>query len=298
MYLELMNFFNENIGPYPYEQYTVIQGGDGGMEYAMCTLITGQRKYGSLLGVTAHELAHSWFQFVLAFNEAKHGWMDEGFTTYISTLAENELSSNPKENPLSRLYSSYTGFALTEYEQPMTTHSDRYAINSAYSVATYVKGAVFLAQLGYVIGEDNLKATIKKFFKDFAFKHPKPMDIIRTAEKITDLELDWYLTDFAQTTNKIDYGVKSINGTTVELERIGLMPMPIDIRVTYLDGTTEDFYIPLQMMRGEKPTSATIIKDWAWAYPTYTFETNKSISSVEIDPSNMMADVNKENNKK
>ena len=66
------------LGPYPYKQYTVIQGGDGGMEYAMCTLITGERKFGSLVGVTAHELAHSWFQFVLAFNEAKYGWMDEG----------------------------------------------------------------------------------------------------------------------------------------------------------------------------------------------------------------------------
>src|SRR5690606_41066796 len=63
------------IGQYPYEQYSVIQGGDGGMEYAMCTMITGEREFDSLFGVTAHELAHSWFQFVLAFNESKHGWM-------------------------------------------------------------------------------------------------------------------------------------------------------------------------------------------------------------------------------
>ena len=64
----------------------VIQGGDGGMEYAMCTLITGGRKFGSLVGVTAHELAHSWFQFLLATNETKHEWMDEGFTTFIFRL--------------------------------------------------------------------------------------------------------------------------------------------------------------------------------------------------------------------
>ncbi|TYA74200.1 M1 family metallopeptidase [Seonamhaeicola marinus] len=294
----LMKFFNEHIGPYPYKQYTVIQGGDGGMEYAMCTLITGQRKFGSLVGVTAHELAHSWFQFVLAFNEAKHAWMDEGFTTYISTLAENELSNNPKDNPLSRLYSSYIGFASTELEQPMTTHSDRYAYNSAYSVATYVKGAVFIAQLGYVIGEDNLDLTIKKFFDDYKFTHPKPLDIIRTAELVSGLELDWYLTDFTQTINTIDYGVKSIEGNTITLERVGLMPMPIDLQVTYKDGSKEDFYIPLQMMRGEKPTSATIIKDWAWAYPEYTFKTSKEVQSVQIDPTNMMADVNKRNNKK
>ncbi|HBC04928.1 MAG TPA: peptidase M1, partial [Aequorivita sp.] len=73
----LMEFFNEQIGEYPYEQYSVIQGGDGGMEYAMSTMITGKREFGSLVGVTAHELAHSWFQFVLATNESKHEWMDE-----------------------------------------------------------------------------------------------------------------------------------------------------------------------------------------------------------------------------
>ena len=294
---KLMAFFSENVGKYPYDQYSVIQGGDGGMEYAMSTLITGKRSYGSLVGVTAHELAHTWFQFLLATNEAKHEWMDEGFTSYISALAMNSLREEPRENPLEGSYRGYIRLANSEFEQPLTTHADRYALNGAYSTAAYSKGSVFLAQLGYVIGEENLKKTIKKYFNDFAFKHPKPLDIVRTAERITDFELDWYLIDFGQTTNTIDYAVKAVEGSSVTLERIGLMPMPIDVRVTYSDGSSEDFYIPLQMMRGEKPTSATIIKDWAWAMPTYTFKTSKSISSVEIDPSQMMADVKRDNNK-
>ncbi|MTE27160.1 M1 family metallopeptidase [Winogradskyella ouciana] len=293
---KLMDFFSENIGEYPYDQYSVIQGGDGGMEYAMCTLITGQRSYGSLLGVTAHELAHTWFQFLLATNEAKHEWMDEGFTSYISNLAENELNETKKDNPQAGSYRNYIGLANSGYEQPLTTHADRYAYNQVYGAAAYSKGAVFMAQLGYVIGEDNLKKTIKKYYDDFAFKHPKPMDFIRTAERVTDFELDWYLIDFGQTTNTIDYAVKSVEGKSITLERIGLMPMPIDLSVTYTDGSTEEFYIPLQMMRGEKPTSATIIDDWAWAIPTYTFEANKAVKSVEIDPSQMMADVKRENN--
>ena len=294
---KLMTFFSENVGKYPYDQYSVIQGGDGGMEYAMSTLITGKRSYGSLVGVTAHELAHTWFQFLLATNEAKHEWMDEGFTSYISALAMNSLREEPRENPLGGSYRGYIRLANSEFEQPLTTHADRYALNGAYSTAAYSKGSVFLAQLGYVIGEENLKKTIKKYFNDFAFKHPKPLDIVRTAERITDFELDWYLIDFGQTTNTIDYAVKAVDGNSVTIERIGLMPMPIDVRVTYSDGSSEDFYIPLQMMRGEKPTSATIIKDWAWAMPTYTFKTSKSISSVEIDPSQMMADVKRDNNK-
>ena len=98
-----MQYFNKALGPYPYDQYSVVQGGDGGMEYAMLTLITGGRKFRSLFGVTAHELAHSWFQHVLATNETKHEWMDEGFTSFISTLAENEILNEGKDFPLRRL---------------------------------------------------------------------------------------------------------------------------------------------------------------------------------------------------
>jgi hypothetical protein len=293
---KLMTFFSENVGQYPYEQYSVIQGGDGGMEYAMCTLITGQRNFGSLVGVTAHEMAHTWFQFLLASNEAKHEWMDEGFTSYISSLAMNSLREEKRENPLAGSYRGYIGLANSGVEQPLTTHADRYALNGAYGAAAYSKGAVFLAQLGYIIGEENLKTTIKKYFNDFAFKHPKPLDIVRTAERVTDLELDWYLIDFGQTTNTIDYSVKSVEDNTITLERIGLMPMPIDLTVTYTDDSKEEFYIPLQMMRGEKPTSATIIKDWAWAMPTYSFKAKKTVKSVEIDNSQMMADVDRTNN--
>ena len=295
--VELMQYFSEHIGTYPYKQYSVIQGGDGGMEYAMCTLITGNRSFGSLVGVTAHELAHTWFQFLLATNEAKHEWMDEGFTSYISDYAMNEVMDEGKENPTSGAYRSYLFLAKSGKEQPLTTHADRYNYNQAYGIAAYSKGEVFLSQLGYIIGEENLKTTLKKYFNDFAFKHPKPLDIIRTAEKVTDFELDWYLIDFAQTTNTIDYAVDSITDKTVSLKRIGIMPMPIDLTVTYTDGTTEDFYVPLQMMRGEKPTEATIISDWAWANPSYTFEVTKAVKSVEIDPKQWVADIDRDNNK-
>jgi hypothetical protein len=295
--VELMQYFSENVGKYPYDQYSVIQGGDGGMEYAMCTLITGERSYGSLVGVTAHEMAHTWFQFLLATNEAKHEWMDEGFTSYISDYAMNVVMDENKENPTANAYRGYLFLVKSGKEQPLTTHADRYEYNQAYGISAYSKGEVFLAQLGYVIGEDNLKKTIKKYFNDFAFKHPRPIDIIRSAEKVTDFELDWYLIDFAQTTNTIDYGVKSIEDKTISLERIGLMPMPIDLTVTYTDGSTEDFYLPLQMMRGEKPTSANIIPDWAWANPNYSFDVSKAVKSVNIDPNQWMADVNRDNNK-
>lgn len=304
---ELMQFFNDNIGQYPYEQYSVIQGGDGGMEYAMSTMITGEREFGSLVGVTAHELAHSWFQFVLATNELKHEWMDEGFTTYISSEAMNYVMKENKTNPHAGSYRGYYFMANSGEEQPQTTHSDRYATNRSYGINSYSKGAVFLVQLGYIIGPENLSKTLKRYFEDFKFKHPTPNDFIRTAEKVSGFELDWYLTDWTMTTNTIDYGIKTVENvgknSKITLERIGLMPMPIDLYVTYEDGSQELFYIPLRMMWGIKPNPFTelkrsVLEDWAWAYPTYTFEikNGKKIKNMIIDATQRMADVNPENN--
>ena len=303
---ELLAYFESNIGKYPYKQYSVIQGGDGGMEYGMCTLITGRRSFESLVGVTAHELAHSWFHFILATNELKHEWMDEGFASYVAAFAKDEVLDDRRINPNEDSYTSYFELVATGLEQPQSTHADRYRYNFAYSDAAYSKGVVFLAQLGYVIGKENLNRTLKRYYSEWKFKHPTPNDFIRVAEKVSGLELDWYLIDWTKTTNTIDYGINSVSdfgsGSQVILERIGLMPMPIDVLVEYKNGDEDHLYIPLRMMRGEKPAEhdgRRTLDDWAWSYPGYVFsleQPKENIKKITIDPYDLMADINKSNN--
>jgi len=302
---EIMQYYSKNVGKYPYEQYSVIQGGDGGMEYGMCTLITGERSFESLLGVTAHEIGHTWFQFLMASNESKHPWLDEGFAEYTCTLIENTILGVETSEPMKRHFNRYFELALSGIEQPMSTHADRFAYNNSYSISTYSKGALVLAQLRYIIGEENFWDTLKKYYNDWAFKHPTPNNFIRCAEKISGLELEWFLTDWTQTTNTIDYGVKNavaLEGQTVIiLERMGLMPMPVEVQLLMKDGSKKEYYIPLQMMRGEKPlrNNETLLKDWAWAYPEYRFSVDvnlENIESITIDVNKETADINKENN--
>ena len=305
---EAMKFFSNNVGKYPYKQYSVVQGGDGGMEYAMSTLITGEREFGSLVGVMVHEMAHSWFQHVLATNESEHEWMDEGFTSFISSLCMNQIMEQNKQNPFEGSYRGYYALVNSGLEMPQSTHADRYTTNFAYGVSAYSKGSIFLSQLGYVIGQDKLMETIQKYFEDFKFKHPVPNDIKRTAEKVSGMELNWYLTDWTQTTNTIDYGIKSVDAdgenTKVTMERIGEMPMPLDILVVGKDGTQKTYYVPLRMMYGEKENpypnlDRTVLEDWPWAYPTYEFTLDMPLENVQaimIDPSQLMADVDGENN--
>ena len=294
----LMKYFNENIGEYPWKQYSIIQGGDGGMEYAMSTLITGGEQYSRLLGTTSHEMAHAWFQHILANNEAKHPWMDEGFASYIDVLAENSVLGKTPKHPFKRSYDSYRRLANSGVEQPQTTHSDRYNYNFAYSVSAYSKGSVFLAQLGYIVGPKTLKKILKRYFNEFKFKHPSPNDFKRVAEKVSDLELEWYLNDWTRTAEKIDYAITYTKGNAV-LERKGLIPMPIELVVTFKDETKKHYYIPTDLMRGVKKelsSSFEILPSWGWASPFYSFPLQKEVVKIEIDPSGLLADVDLKNN--
>jgi hypothetical protein len=304
--VKCFNIMNEKFGRYPYKQYSVVQGGDGGMEYPMATLIMGKQNMSGLVGVTVHEAIHSWFQMLLGTNESKYAWMDEGFTTYAENIVLAELFPG-RPDPQLRSTNGYRSLVKSGLEEPLTTHSDHFNTNRAYSIAAYGKGSVFLNQLNYVIGKDKFEKGIKRYFNEWKYKHPNPTDLKRIMEKESGLELDWYWEDFVGTTKTIDYGIKEVvsnaGKTDVVLHRIGQMPMPLDVVVTYKDGTQENFYIPLEIMRGEKEekrySKTTLLADWGWTYPEYAFTIARNLTDIRqivIDPSQRMADINQEDN--
>ena len=305
---ELMRFFNENIGMYPYNQYSVVQGGDGGMEYSMLTLINSGKEFVPLVSVTSHELAHAWFQGVLATNEMKHEWMDEGSASYFGDLAESYVLGSDFYNSIYSSYFRYISLANSGQEMPQATNANRYKYNRAYESTAYSKGFVFLSQLRYIIGEEAFKKTIKNYYNTYKFTHPLPNDLRRIAEQSSGILLNWYLTDWTQTTNKIDYGISNVKGngkrTTITLNRVGLMPMPLEVLVRFKNGKETIYYIPIDLMRGEKkkPQYAKNwiqIQDWSWAYKEYSFEIDHeldSILSVNINPTGLIADTDGSNN--
>lgn len=307
-------FMNEHFGKYPYDEYAFIQAGDGGMEYPLATLITGNRPLNSLVGVAVHEQLHSWYQMILGTNESLYAWMDEGFTSYAETLVENDLAKQgllpgkqPDERPFDGTYDTYVRLATSGREEPLTTHADYFATNFAYSIAAYVKGAVFLHQLEYIIGKPALDRGLLTYYKTWRFKHPNVNDMIRVFEKESGLELDWYKEGWVNSVNTVDYAVKSVEEgdgkkTKVVIDRLGRIAMPLDVVVTYTNGDQEVFYAPLESMRGEKPAengARNLLPDHRWVDPTYEFELPakmKKVAKVEIDPSGRMADINRDNN--
>ena len=292
----------KTFGAYPYKTYTFIQGGDGGMEYPMATLI---RNAG--VETAIHEWMHSWYQMMMGTNESLYSWMDEGFTDYASTRVMATFR-NTKGFWFNDAYRGYFNLAKSGLEEPASTHADHYNTNYAYGNAAYSKGAVFMSQLGYIVGDSMRDIILLAYYKQWRFKHPNPNDFIRVAEKLSNMELDWYKEYWIYSTKTIDYSIGDINvkdgKTFITVKRMGKMPMPIDVLVTFKDGTQEMHYIPLNLMYGEKPAESaiprTVHTEWKWTQPEYSFETPRNIydiRSIEIDPSQRLADVNRSNNK-
>ena len=288
-------------GAYPYKNYSFIQGGDGGMEYAMATLLKGPG-----IGTAIHEWMHSWYQGLLGTNESLYSWMDEGFTTFAEEKVMFELR-NKQGFDQEDSYESYYNLVRSGYAEPMTTHADHYSSNYAYSINSYSKGAIFIAQLGYITGDKVRDRIMLEYYNKWKFKHPNPNDFIRVAEKVSGMELDWYKEYWVNTIKTIDYAIDSLweeeGKTKIRVRRVGEMPMPIDVRLSFKDGSKELHYMPLNLMYGQKPAEDTtkriVHEEWRWTHPTYVFETSRKfldLSEVEIDPSQRLADIDKRNN--
>lgn len=293
-------YIESTFGAYPYRQYSFMHGGDGGMEYPMATLLYGP-------GAGLHEWLHSWYYGMLGTNESLYPWMDEGFTQYAEERVAAFLTGNTGFAQADN-YAAYFQLVKSNKEEPLTTHADHYNTNFAYSRASYSKGAVFMEQLGYITGAATRDKILLEYYRQWRFKHPNAADFIRIAEKVSDMKLDWYKEYWVNSTKTIDYAFDSLweegGKTKIRLKRNGLMPMPVDLKLTFKDGSSEIHYIPLNLMYGEKPpedaTPRKVYPAWRWTHETYIVESDRRLGDIavaEIDPSQRMADTERQNNR-
>ena len=307
---QFFQLMNATFGRYTYPTYSFIQGGDGGMEYGMCTMILGEaNSLEGLLGLMVHEGGHSWNQQIMAYNESMRPWMDEGFTSYYENLVMHQILP-PKvatANPFVGTLNAYRNFVKRGIEEPAVWFGDHHDNGGAYSFASYVKGELFLVQLGYIMGEQNLSVTMKEFYNTWKLKHPTDRDLMHIAQKVSGMDLKWFQNYWINTTKTIDYGIKEVkydaNSTTVTLINNGTVPMPIDFSILTKDKKVINYQIPLNMTHVWKKKDIygdfTTLNYWPWTQKEYTFTIpyNKSqISTLGIDFSQRLADVNMADN--
>ena len=296
-------YIEKTYGPYPYKQYSFIHGGDGGMEYPMATLLKVPSGW-------MHELMHSWYQGILGTNEEERPWMDEGFAQYAGERVWGYLKNDSIASSIFKTeYDNYFALARSNVQEPLSTPGDFFNTNTSYNSSSYYKGALFVEQLGYIVGADQRDKILLEYYRQWRFKHPNENDFIQVAEKLSHIKLDWYKQFWVYSTKTIDYSIDSLweanSVTNIRLRDVGLMPMPIDVKITFKDGSSEWHYIPLNLMYGEKPPEKNqspriVYPEWKWTHSTYEIQTRKKLTdivSVEIDPSQRMADIDRKNNK-
>ena len=306
-YFQLMN---ATFGRYKWPSYSFIQGGDGGMEYGMCTMILGEATtLEGLCGLMFHEGAHSWYQQMLATNESVRPWMDEGFTQYAEDFVSYRLfpPTESKPNPFADAIRAYVNFTKSGKEEPAVWLADHHDNGTAYTYASYIKGEMFLVQLGYIVGEENLNKIMLKYYDDWAMKHPTERDFIHIAQQISGMDLKWFQHYWINTTKTIDYGIKNVKydpeSTTITLVNKGTVPMPIDFSVLTKDKKVVNYNIPLSLTRTWKSKDIygpfKTLPYWAWTQQEYSFTipySKSQLSAIGIDFSQRLADVNPEDN--
>ena len=60
---------------------------------------------------------------------------------------------------------SYVRFVKSGKEEPAVWLADHHDNGTVYTVASYTKGELFLVELGYIVGEENLSKILKNITK-------------------------------------------------------------------------------------------------------------------------------------
>jgi hypothetical protein len=308
------DYLESRYGAYPYSDFSFIQAGDGGMEYPMATLIKGKRSERGLVGLASHELIHSWFYGVLGNNELLHPWMDEGFTVYAEILMMSEFFPNVDEynieyfNPFSNVAKNYVRSLWLGVEEPLSTHSNHYRSNMGYSLGAYSKGGLFLWQLESIIGREAMDKGWLVYYDKWKFKHPGPKDFIEVMEEVSGIELNWYLEQWVEDVQKINYVITSVgeeDGKTIALiHKKGQAAMPLDIELKLTNGEVFKYHIPLSSMQQSKTMDSAFgyfrtLSPWKENKDHYKMILPGHISEFQqltIDPTGRLVDVVLEDN--
>lgn len=275
---------------YPYPVAVNVASNVGGMEYPAISFCGHKAKAASLWGVTDHEFGHNWFPMIVGSNERLHGWMDEGFNTFInniSTEAFNKGEYNIKYGSKNSLTRALFNPSL---EPVMSSPQNMKERNIGYLV--YYKPAYALELLREeIIGRDRFDLAFRKYISNWAYKHPSPNDFFRTIENETGENLNWFWRGMFQYNWQMDQSISEVRypemdaskGALITVQNLGKLPMPIEVEVTTVSGKKTTVKLPVEIWERNK----------LW---TFKVNTTEQLTEVKLDPRNVYPDSNPENN--
>ncbi len=281
---------SKNWYPYPYEVATNVGGHEGGMEYPGLVFCSYESQNEDLWGVINHEFGHTWFPMIVGSNERVYGWLDEGLNTFINDIADQEFNNG--EYAGDQRFQAMGSVLFNDQMDPLFTRAD--VIHDQYNLAyeAYYKPAYALHVLrNVVLGKDRFDYAFQNYIKTWAYKHPQPWDFFNAMSNASGEDLGWFFKGWFMRNWKNDQGIEEVDyvggdpakGALITLKNYGEMAMPVDLEVTFEDGSSHRKKLPVEIwMTGSKYI--------------YHMESDKKIKEVEIDPDHLVPDANPGNN--
>jgi hypothetical protein len=278
---------------YPYPQISAVEGPVSGMEYPMVTMEARDETREGLYSVLTHETGHMWYPMIVGSDERRYAWMDEGFNTFINIFSEEGYFKRDD----SRRRRGEAMFALMNDQaptaQPVMTYANRYRTEGNLGSLAYIKPAIALFVLrSKVLGPAVFDEAFREYTRRWAFKHPQPDDFFRTIEDVAGVDLAWFWRGWFFTTAALDQAVESVTqkpasgGRTevqVVIRNAGQQVMPVELQLTFADGTTQLYKYPVEIWyKGDRYTAR--------------ITTGQAVTGATVNPDGGFPDVVPQNN--
>ncbi len=281
-------FFSKELPgvPFPYPEITIFNGG-GGMEFPMMVNDGSVSQRSGTVGVTTHEIAHTYFPFYMGTNERKYAWMDEGWAVMLPLEVQKRLADYDPERKAINRYLPYAG---REMDVPMIATTIIYGSNAyrpAYRNAAYGRPAVAYLMLRDLLGEEMFKKALQSYIERWRGKHPMPFDFFYTFNDVSGQNLNWFwkpwFFEFGYPDLALTSARQDDDGVHFLVEKKGKLPIPVKVTFVYEDDSRDSLQYNLSVWKTAEPRLEKF------------FRTNKTVKSLELgDPH--IPDVNKENN--
>jgi hypothetical protein len=274
--------------PYPYPQISAVEGPVSGMEYPMVAMEAKDETKEGLYSVVTHEIGHMWYPMTVGSDERRYAWMDEGFNTFINIFSEEGYfkRDDSKRRKGEAMFALMNDQAPTA--QPIITPANRYRSDGNLGSLAYIKPAMALYFLrAKVLGPEVFDAAFREYTRRWAFRHPQPSDFFRTIENVSGRELDWFWRGWFYTTAALDQAVESVTqgqgGIKVVIRNAGQQVAPVELQLTFADGTTQLLRYPVEVWyKGDRYTAM--------------IPTDKTVVAASVNPDGQFPDINPGNN--
>jgi len=285
-----IEYYSKQWYEYPYPAAVNVASNVGGMEYPGISFCGSKAKNDGLWGVTDHEFGHNWFPMIVGSNERLHGWMDEGFNTFINGLSREAFNNEEYNKTIGSRNKMARAFDSPGLEPIMSTPQNMKERNIG-TLVYYKPGYGIRLLRDEVIGAERFDEAFRTYIKYWAFKHPTPQDFFRTIENVTGENLSWFWRGWFQYNWKLDQAIDKVeyvnfdaaNGALITISNLEKLPMPVVIEATTVSGKKIRTKLPVDIWQ----------RNTSW---TFKLNSQEKLTTVVIDPDNVYPDVNPENN--